>query len=314
VTSDRAVLLVGFGGPEREQDVRPFIEDVVRGRGVPAERIDLVVEQYKQIGGVSPYNRLLAQQASALETKLVTANEPVRVYVGMLHSKPSIAEAMQKMVADGFTGGACIIMAPHRTEASFEKYVKAIGENGVRLKIAEAWHTDRLFVQAIQERIGQKLRELPAAELPKTRIIFTAHSVPQQMSDSSGYAAQIEETGLAVFNALRAKEACDGIDWVVGYQSRSGPPSQRWLEPDVAVRIAEAKASGRKHVVVAPIGFLVDHVEVLYDLDVLAAQAAAKEGINMLRAGTVGDHPAFIELLMLLTRQNISSISRATAV
>ncbi|HEY9789495.1 MAG TPA: ferrochelatase, partial [Candidatus Obscuribacterales bacterium] len=150
-----------------------------------------------------------------------------------------------------------------------------------------------------------------------TRLIFTAHSIPQEMSDKSGYAAQVEETAAAVSRlvgssqvigaAHRAADANDSFDWVIGWQSRSGPPQQKWLEPDVLMRLEEAKAAGKTHAVVVPVGFLVDHVEVLYDLDVLAAAGARLQGITMLRAATVGDHPKFVQMLAELAGEKIES-------
>lgn len=317
MSEGRAILLLGYGGPEKTEDVRPFIENIVRGRNVPPARIDQVVDQYMQIGGRSPFIELTRKQAAALETAMTAENTPARVYLGMLFSEPTLPQALNKISADGFTRAVAIIMAPHRTEASFGRYVEAVSSAIEQLESAgltppmvsfiDPWHAEKEFADAIADRIAEKLNTLDPKVLPKTRIIFTAHSVPTEMSEHSRYAEQIEETAAAAFSSLRKRHAADGTDWVVGYQSRSGPPQQPWLEPDVSARLAEAKQSGKTHAVVTPIGFLVDHVEVLYDLDVLAKNAAADAGIEMLRAQTVCDHPAFIWLLATAARHKFDA-------
>jgi ferrochelatase len=305
--SANAVLLVGFGGPDRPEDVRPFIEDVVRGKNVPPERIDLVVDQYRQIGGRSPYNELTARQAEKLQA---TISGGASVFTGMLHSQPLIKQALQAMVSAQVLRAAGIILAPQRSEASYQKYLNAVNdalsaipvERRPKIEFVEGWHTHPLFIQAISDRVRQLLAQIPAADLEQTRLIFTAHSIPQEMSDRSGYARQVEETSAAVVAELGT-----GVPWTVGYQSRSGPPNQKWLEPDVCQRLSQARQEGKTTAIVVPVGFLVDHVEVLFDLDVLAASAARDLGMNMLRAQTVCDHEKFVSLLAGLAREKIES-------
>jgi protoporphyrin/coproporphyrin ferrochelatase len=306
--SETAVLILGFGGPERPEDVRPFIERVVAGRNVPPARIELVVEQYKQIGGKSPYAELTRQQVNSLTTALQAAGANLPIYTGMLFCEPSISSILGQMQADGIKRATAVIMAPHRTEASFNRYVQAVETGSLDLKVdfISPWHREPLFIEAAAERVGEELEKLTPEQKSKARIIFTAHSVPQEMSSRSGYAQQIEESSAAVFAKLQERMP-GSYDWHVAYQSRSGAPSQQWLEPDVAVSIAQAKREGKETVVVMPIGFLVDHVEVLYDLDILAAAASREIGLDMRRASTVGNHQQFIKLLSKLILTKLES-------
>lgn len=304
-----AVLLIGFGGPESPEDVRPFIENVVRGRNVPEERLQAVCGQYAQIGGSSPYNRLTRIQADELRQQLRSGGCDVEVFIGLQFSQPSIASAFAQLRNHRVKRVAAIVMAPH--PASHHRYLQAVASAGesaqdkLEIMFAPPWHKSQLFAQATAARIEEKLNQLEPALLDKTRIIFSAHSVPCQASQNTGYANQVDESAAAAFEEIRQRKALPAcqLDFAVGYQSRSGSPQEPWLEPDVSARIAEARDQGKTHVVVAPIGFLVDHVEVLFDLDVLAATNAKAMGITMLRAGTVFNHPQFIQLLCDLTRR-----------
>lgn len=303
---DTAVIMLAFGGPERLEDVRPFINNVVAGRNVPESRIEEVVGQYKQIGGRSPFNELTFGQASALRDALSESKRPMPVYVGMLQWQPYIADVVRTATADGVTRFVVLIMAAHRSEASFDRYRKSFAsaldkvenENGVRpqTSFVEPWHTEPLFAEAIAERTLECLNKLSEVELDDTRIIFTAHSIPEEMSSKSGYADQVRATANLVASRVRDRTNRN-LPWTVAYQSRSGPPNQLWLEPDIQHELAVSNKAGKRHVVIVPVGFLCDHVEVLFDLDVLAAQTARELGMNMLRAQTVGDHPKFIRLL-----------------
>ena len=310
--SDIGVLVLGFGGPEKFEDVRPFIENVVRDRHVPKARIETVVQQYKDIGGRSPFNELTAKQAAALERMLRIAFPDLKVYTGMLFWHPFIADTIEEMKDAGVKRAVGVIMAPHRTEASHEKYVQAVSDAikysgaGISIEYVPVWNEETLYVEAIVERIADAMRELSDQQVSSCELIFTAHSVPVAMSDNSGYAAQITATAQAAINQLRSQFGMD-FPWSVGYQSRSGSPLESWLEPEVTARIKDAKASGKVAVVVVPIGFVCDHVEVLVDLDILAAAAAKEAGIFMVRTSTVGDHPKFIRALADLTRTTIES-------
>lgn len=311
-----AVILLGFGGPERQEDVRPFIERVVEGKNVPPARIDTVVDQYNQIGGKSPFNELTFRQARALQVVLESSKHPLKVYAGMLYTKPFITDVLEQATADGVKNIIAVVLAVHRTEASYERYIKALshaitaveksGHNRPRVQILEQWHIHPLFAEAMADRIIETLEKLTSSELDEARMIFTAHSVPQEMSDRSGYDEQVQASAAAVASRVRGRTGRN-MPWTVAYQSRSGPPNQPWLEPDIQHELAMSKKLEKTHVIVVPIGFVCDHVEVLFDLDVLAARTADELGMRMLRTPTVGDHPTFLRLLAELATDKADS-------
>ncbi len=302
-----AVLMLGFGGPTSFEEVRPFILNVTRGRSVSQERIEAVIDQYRVIGGKSPFKELTELQARSLEEALSVRGCTMPVSLGFLYWAPYIGDTIKKLVSDKVSYAVAIVMAPHRTEASFERYVKAVeaaleevSDSFFRIEFAPSWHTNPLFIEAAADRCSEKLKLIDRSERESTLLIFTAHSVPTYMSDSSGYARQIGETAQLICDKLNQS------NWRVAYQSRSGSPHQPWLEPDIREAILEAKSGGFRNVVVMPIGFVCDHVEVLFDLDVQAAEFAAGNGVNMLRAETVGCHPKFIEMLAELLKTRVS--------
>ncbi len=309
-SNDTAVLLLGFGGPERFEDVPSFIQNVVVGRNVPQSRIDSVIDQYKQIGGRSPFNELTSKQAQALQTQLATTEHPLPVYTGMLYWAPYIKDVVKEITTCGAQRIIVIVMAVHRTEASYERYIKALTEaldeiesnHGRRptVEIVGQWHLHPLYIEACADRVVSTLEKMTDRELESLRLIFTAHSVPQEMSDKSRYQDQMQATASAVANRVRGRTG-GNIPWAVAYQSRSGQPNEPWIEPDLHHELAVCKKLGKTNVVLSPIGFVCDHVEVLFDLDILAARTASELGMRMLRAGTVGDHPSFIRLLSEVT-------------
>lgn len=305
---DEAVLLLGFGGPTSFEEVRPFVLNVTRGRFVPQERIEAVVQQYRLIGGKSPFNELTRRQADALEAALSKRQLPIPVHLGMLYWTPYIADTIAGLAAEDVSRVVAIIMAPHRTEASFDRYLQALdealialGEVKLKVDIAPQWHTHPFFVQAIADRVREKLDLLPEKDRSQALIVYTAHSVPTAMSERSDYAGQIRGTAALVSAALAHQS------WCVAYQSRSGSPHQPWLEPDIRDAIADAGKKAIGNIVVVPIGFVCDHAEVLFDLDVQAAEIARERGVNMLRAETVGDHPKFIEMLADLIHTRVGA-------
>lgn len=307
-----AVFLLGFGGPESFEEVRPFILNILRGKNVPPARIEAVVEQYRTIGGRSPFNELTNKQALALSARLAANGLDLPVYQGMLCWHPYIADTLKEMLAAGIERSLVIVLAPHRSQVSFDRYINALkdalsleseGNNGrgMAIDVLEPFHNHPLFIQAAASRVEDILATLLPSALASVKLIFTAHSLPAAMADAPAYAAQIEESARLVVALLKQRRKTD-FDWTVSYQSRSGAPGQIWLEPDVKTAIALCKQEGVKNAIVVPIGFLCDHVEVLYDLDIAAAAAAKEAGVNMLRAGTVGVHEQFIQLLFDLVK------------
>jgi ferrochelatase len=305
VTPD-AVLLVAFGGPEKPEDIRPFLAAVTQGRPIPPARLEEVAHHYERIGGRSPLNELTFRQADALRARLRADGIPLPVYVGMRNWTPYLHEALAAMAGDGVRRALGLILSAHQTEASWERYqdnVAAardrVGAGAPAVTWAPPWFDRAGFVAAMADRVRAALGEVPAAERPGTPVVFTAHSVPVPMAEASPYVAQLTASSRAV--AARLGHA----RWSIAYQSRSGRPEDPWLEPDVGAVIRQLAATGARHVVVAPIGFVCDHVEVLYDLDVEARAVAEGCGVALRRATTVSDHPAFVAMLAELVREAV---------
>ncbi len=297
-----SMLIVGFGGPTRPDEVRPFLDNVLRGRPVPTDRYEEVVHHYERIGGRSPYNDHTMRQAAALGEVLARDGDAVAIEVGMRHSTPFIEDAMRRLAERGARRTLAFIMAAYRSEASWERYQQKVeearakvGERVPQVEYPAPWHTHPMFIRATAARVAEALARLDDRERAGARLIFTAHSIPVAMADASPYVAQLEETARRTAAAL-------GIEcWILAYQSRSGRPREPWLEPDV---ISVLKTLDACAAVVAPIGFLCDHVEVLYDLDIEAAALARERGIRLERAATAGDHPDFIAMMASIVRSH----------
>ncbi len=290
-----AVLMIGFGGPTRADEVRPFLDNVLRGRPIPRERYEEVVHHYDLLGGRSPYNDLTMRQAAALRAELAKKGAAVPVAVGMRNWKPYVADAMRLLTDGGARRVLGFIMAAHRSEASFERYqatvndaLASLDEPAPEVVYPESWHDHPLFTTAVASRAREAYSRLEFPDRSRARLIFTAHSIPLAMANAGPYVEQLTQSARIVAADL-------GIDtWQFAYQSRSGSPRDLWLEPDIKETLRNLDA---KTAVVVPIGFLCDHVEVLYDLDIEAAQVARDAGIRMERAPTLGDHPLFIEMM-----------------
>ncbi len=303
VPPDEAVLLIAYGGPTRAEEIRPFLDRVLAGRPVPRERYEEVVRHYEMVGGASPINRLTRLQADSLRALLRREGPDLPVYVGMRHWTPLLAETLSGMARDGCRRARAVILAPHPSHASRESYIEAVergrgevGPDAPEVTFADPFYEHPLFIESLAGRVRETLDALDAGDRRAARLIYTAHSIPTGMSERSGYARTLARTALLVSRAL-------GIDaWEIAYQSRSGNPKDPWLEPDIGDALREARRRGERVVVAAPIGFVCDHVEVLYDLDIEARGIASEIGLAFHRAPTAGDHPAFIRMLAALVR------------
>ena len=299
-----AVMLVGFGGPARADEIRPFLDNVLRGRPVPPSRYEEVVHHYELLGGRSPYNELTMRQAGALRAMLEKSGAAIPVAVGMRNWTPYVADSMRELTNRGARRVLAFILAAHRCEASWERYQQTVREASEQLGAAAPeivypppWHGNPLFIRAAAARARDALEKLDARDRARAHLIFTAHSIPVTMAAASGYVDELTESSRLVAAELGVRA------WTLAFQSRSGSPRDRWLEPEIAATLRKLEGSA---VVVVPIGFLCDHVEVLYDLDIEAAQIAREAGVTMVRAATVGDHPAFIEMMASLVKQAAS--------
>lgn len=301
-----AVLLIGFGGPENEAEIIPFLESVLKGRAVPRERFEEVAGHYRRMGGKSPYNELTLRQRDALQVYLKEQGIFLPVYVGMRTWRPWIKDVVREMFDRGIRRPLGIILAPHRCEASFERYLKCVEDavienklSGFDIDYAGPWFDHPLFIEAIAERMRETLGKSEPLKSSETLFLFSAHSIPQSMADLSRYAAEIIETSRKVMLSF------PDYRWEVVYQSRSGNPRDTWLGPDIGDRIRRLAENGVKTAMAVPAGFLCDHVEVLYDLDCEARDIADRCGIHFIRVPTVMDHPRFIAMLGDWVREKI---------
>jgi len=299
-----SVLLIAFGGPEKREDIRPFLEIVAAGRRIPPERLEEVAHHYELIGGRSPLNELTMRQAEGLRQALERDRRPTPVYVGMRNWHPFLHETLAEMRDGGCRRALGIILSSFQTEASWERYVadvaaahEEVGAGAPEVAYAPPWAEHPRFIDAMVARAADALAEVPASKRSNALLVFTAHSVPVAMASGSPYARHLESAALVITGRLGHAR------WQVAYQSRSGAPGDAWLEPDVCDVIRGAKGQGIEDVVVVPIGFVCDHVEVLYDLDVEARDVAAQVDVRFYRAQAANDHPAFIAMLAdLVTR------------
>jgi ferrochelatase len=302
-----AVLLIAFGGPTALDEVRPFLENVLRGRSVPLERIEAVVHHYEVIGGRSPLNELTFRQARGLEAALRAGGPALPVYVGMRNWTPYLHETLQRMAGAGVRRAIGVILSPQQNDAGWGRYQRdvaaareAVGVAAPAVDYVDEWHAHPLFIEAVANNAAAALARVPDDRRTSAALVFTAHSIPTAMADASPYVGQVADGARLVAQRL-------GRDrWEVAYQSRSGSPREPWLEPDVGEVVRRLARAGARAVVVVPIGFVCDHVEVLYDLDVEARQIAEHAGLNFVRASTVNDHPTFIRMLADVVRRRIS--------
>lgn len=306
----QAVLLIAFGGPQGPADVRPFLDNVLRGRRVSPERVDEVAHHYERFGGVSPLTELTMQQARALETALRARDVPLPVDVGMRNWHPYLVDTLTTMSRRGVRRAIAILAAAQRTYSGCLQYKEnvrdaraALVANGfpdVDIVYVSDWHEHPGFIEANADHVRQAFARMPADKRDRARLIFTAHSIPMAMAARYPYERQLRASAELIANAVFPDPRAPGVqvpDWTVVYQSRSGRPGDLWLEPDVCDYLRAEREKGLDAAVLCPVGFLCDHVEVLYDLDVEAAQVCRESGIVMERASAVNVHPRFIDAL-----------------
>lgn len=289
-----AILLLSFGGPEGPQDVEPFLANVLRGRPVTPERLEEVAGHYLLFGGRSPINdqnrALLASLRSELDAH---GRTDLRLYWGNRNWKPYLADTVGQMRDEGVGRAAVFATSAYSSYSGCRQYLEDIeraraqvGPAAPELEKLRPFFREPGFVGPLAEGLAAALSKAPAG----TPVLMTAHSLPQAMAATCDYEAQLEEVAAVV------SERAGGGGWRLVYQSRSGPPSQPWLGPDV-LEVVEGLPAGTKEVIVAPIGFVSDHMEVVYDLDTQAAAVAAARGIRLVRTPTPGAHPRFVAMI-----------------
>src|SRR6516225_9468613 len=294
-----ALLIVSFGGPERREDVIPFLENVLRGRNVPRERMLEVAEHYYHFDGRSPINDHNRALIAALEKELEARGPRMPIYWGNRNWHPLLGDTLGRMRADGVRRVLALATSAFGSYSGCRQYLENIerarqecAPDGLEIHKLRTFHNHPGFLKALADQVRAALEQIPAERSGRARILFTAHSIPQSMAAVSPYVAQLEESCHLVSEMLGRP------DGTLVYQSRSGPPSQPWLEPDIADAVRKLHSQGGlEDLVVAPIGFLSDHMEVVYDLDTELAGLCRQLGINMVRAQTMGVHPAFVSMI-----------------
>jgi ferrochelatase len=304
-----ALLVVSFGGPEGMDDVLPFLENVLRGRNVPRERMLAVAKHYEMFGGVSPINEQNRKLIAALGKVLDENGPKLPIYFGNRNSHPLLANTLAQMKADGIVRALAFITSAYSSYSSCRQYLENIAEaQGVvgpgapQIEKIRAFYNHPLFIEANVANIRAALDRIPDSDRKATRLVFTAHSIPLTMAEKCDYDAQLQETAKLIAERIHDSQP---TNFKLVYQSRSGSPTQPWVGPDVLDYLREIKEDGVSDVVIAPIGFISDHMEVIYDLDTEAQRLCESIGLNMVRAATVGTHPLFIQMIRELILERL---------
>ena len=297
-----AILMMAYGGPDSLDDVEPYLLDIRGGRPTSPELVAEIRERYAKIGGRSPLLEITRAQASALESALNQQapspdGTPVyRVYVGMRHWKPFIRDVVAQIAADGITSGLAFCMAPHASKMSTGAYRQrleaAVGmlEVPPALEFIESWYDQPFLIEALARKVGDALRQFDAQNQPAVHYLFTAHSLPASLIDQGDpYADQLQHTTRLLVERLRL----DPTQWSFAYQSAGAAPGQ-WLGPAIEETLPALAAKGIRHVLVTPVGFTADHVEVLYDLDIEAQAIAREIGLHLVRSPSLNASPDFM--------------------
>jgi ferrochelatase len=293
-----ALLIVSFGGPEGIDEVMPFLENVLRGRNVPAERMRAVAYHYELFDGVSPINSQNRTLIAALEKELEANGPRLSVYWGNRNWHPMLADTLRRMKDDGIKNALAFFTSAYSSYSGCRQYREDImraqaevGAGAPQVWKLRAFYNHPGFIEPNVENVRAALDQIPEERRERAQIAFTAHSIPLSMAANCAYEAQLLETCRLV-----AKGASHA-PWRLVFQSRSGPPTQSWLEPDICDYLRELKEAGTEDVVIAPVGFISDHMEVIYDLDTEARALCERIGLNMIRASTVGLHPLFVKMI-----------------
>lgn len=311
-----ALLLLSFGGPEGPEDVIPFLENVTRGRGVPPERLAEVAQHYLHFGGVSPINALNQQIIAALEADLAAAGLDLPVYFGNRNWHPMVEDTVARMTADGVRSALVFPTSAWGGYSGCRQYDEdiarartAVGAGAPELVKLRQYFDHPLLIESFADAITAAVQQIPAERRDGVRLVFTAHSIPVSADLSAGppadggrlYSRQVAE-------AARLCAAATGFaEYDVVWQSRSGPPQVPWLEPDIVDHLDVLHGKGIDAVVVCPVGFVSDHLEVIWDLDNEASTRAAELGMAFARAGTPGTDPRFSRMIVELIAERVSA-------
>ncbi len=304
-----ALLVVSFGGPEGMPDVIPFLENVLRGRNVPRARLDEVAEHYAHFDGVSPLNAQNRALIAALTTELRAHGHTLPVYWGNRNWKPYLADTVRQMRDDGIRHALAFVTSAYSSYSGCRQYREDLqraqaeaGPEAPAIHKLRAFYNHPGFIEPIADGLRAALTQLPPDRRAAAHVAFTAHSLPMAMARTSAYEAQLAEA----CQLVAARAAVPAERWRLVYQSRSGPPHQPWLEPDIGDHLRTLHAAGVRDVAVTPIGFTSDHMEVLYDLDHEARAIAAELGIAAVRTPTPGTDPRFVAMIRELVEERLT--------
>jgi ferrochelatase len=311
VTPYDALLVVSFGGPEGPEDVLPFLDNVLRGRPVSEERKREVAEHYFKFGGVSPINDQCRALIAALETELAAHGPRLPIYWGNRNWHPLLSDTVKKMADDGVRRALAFTTSAFSSYSGCRQYREnvaaaraAVGERAPEIDKLRVFFNHPGFVEPLARNLGEALGRIPEERRDRAAVAFTAHSIPLSMAAGCDYEAQLRETCRLVAKGAGRS----GFELV--FQSRSGAPTQPWLEPDILEHLQALRGTGNTDVVVVPVGFISDHMEVVYDLDTEAAERAAALGLNMIRAATVGVAPEFVSMIRELVLERTQGAER----
>lgn len=320
-----AILLLSFGGPETPEDVLPFLENVVRGKNVPRQRLIDVAQHYELFDGVSPLNSENRALLSALVGELNAHGPRLPVYWGNRNWHPLLTDTVRQMAEDGVQHALALVTSAFGSYPGCRQYLEDIeharhevGPNSPQIDKLRLFYNHPGFIEPMAERVADALNEIPTERRAAARLIYTAHSIPTAMAERSPYEHQLREACRLVTEHAQPLAASPSRSplplgegqgegersWDLVFQSRSGPPSQPWLKPDIGDHLRQL-AGKTKDVVIVPIGFLVEHMEVVYDLDIEVRGLCEELGINMVRAAVVGNHPRFVGMIRELVLERI---------
>jgi ferrochelatase len=310
MTSYGAILIVSFGGPERREDVLPFLKNVTRGRNVPRERLLEVAEHYYHFDGVSPINAQVRELIARLRLELDEHGISLPIYWGNRNWHPMLADAIEQMTAHGVKRALALVLSAYSSYSSCRQYrediaraLLAAGPGAPEVDKVRAFYNHPDFIAANALRVREALARVPSDRGETLRLVFTAHSIPIAMARNCEYEHQLQES----CRLVAAEIGINRERWDLVYQSRSGRPDDPWLGPDILDHLGDIKRRGSDRVLIHPIGFLSDHMEVLYDLDLEARRRSDALGLEMVRSQTVGSHPRFVNLVRELIAERIGA-------
>ncbi len=300
----KALLLLAFGGPHNLDEVEFLLTRLFRGQKPSPEQLERVKDRYRLIGGCSPLPEITSQQAEALEKELNARGYLFRSYVGMRYCHPLIEETLAEILRDGFKEVVAVPMAPFRSRASTGAYIEEVHrakknlEEEISVSFVEGWYRHPLFLEAIREKIQDGLREFSPEEMERVHLVFTAHSLPKSLIENDPYVGEIEES------VRRVVEALEPRSWHSAFQSKGGGPGE-WIGPDVE-SVLEGLAAEKVHaVLIVPIGFVSDHIEILYDIDILFQNKATSLGMVLKRTRSLNASEKFIKALASIVEEHL---------